>query len=271
LIKFSKVCIAVFSFSLALYAEIVNPAPPPGFDWIPIPELTDEFDGAVINSDRWDDHNPSWKGRPPGLFSNKNVSQKEGFLTLQVRAETLPESMLPYRDYTTAAVKSKHKVMYGYFEVRAKPMKSRVVSGFWFYDSTAEHWTEIDVFELAPGARGHEKTYHMNAHVFRTPTYQGTIKDHIRNYAEWIAPYVLSNEFHVYGLEWDEKKIKWYVDGRVVRELDNQHWHYPLHMNFNTETNPDWLGLPGLDELPGEYLIDYVRSWRKNAILEVMQ
>jgi beta-glucanase (GH16 family) len=118
-----------------------------------------------------------------------------------------------YHSYTSAAVQRKTTIKYGYFEVKAKPMKSGGSSSFWFYDSTLEWWTEIDAFEIGGGAAGFEKKYNMNVHVFRTPTE----KKHWSMHGEWMAPSNLADDYHVYGLEWDRDRIKWYFDGVLVR------------------------------------------------------
>ena len=47
-----------------------------------------------------------------------------------------------------------------------------------------------------------------------------------------------------------------------VRTLANTWWHQPLHVNFDSETFPNWFGLPDPAELPATFSIDYVRSWR---------
>ena len=33
-------------------------------------------------------------------------------------------------------------------------------------------------------------------------------------------------------------------------------------MNFDSETMPDWFGLPENDKLPAAFSIEYVRSWK---------
>jgi hypothetical protein len=65
--------------------------------------------------------------------------------------------------------------------------------------------------------------------------------------------------------EWNKKLIRWYVDGQVVRELENTHWHQPLHLNFDSETMPDWFGLPKKEELPARFSIEYVRAWKEKT------
>ena len=250
-----------FAVLLCLPAPAARADPPENGKWQPIPELTDEFDGDRLDPAKWHDHNPQWKGRQPGFFSKKNVTVRDGALHLTARAEDLPNLPDGYHTFTTAAVKSKALVKYGYFEIRCKPMKSRASSAFWFYHSTPEIWTEIDVFEIGGGAPGHERTVHMNVHVFHTPTE----KKHWSKPERWNAPRDLADDFHVYALEWDKNHLKFYFDGKLLRTVENTHWHQPLHMNFDSETMPNWFGLPKKESLPTTFSIEYVRSYKREG------
>ena len=75
-----------------------------------------------------------WKGRQPALFSEKNVTVSDGKLHLTMRKEKLPRraEKLGYKDYTSAALHTKVRSSYGYYEVKAKPMNSGGSSSFWF-------------------------------------------------------------------------------------------------------------------------------------------
>ncbi|HEX5790366.1 MAG TPA: family 16 glycosylhydrolase [Luteolibacter sp.] len=233
--------------------------PPPGSKWKPIPELTDEFEGDKLDSTKWHDHDPGWNGREPGFFSRKNVTVSDGKLHLTSRVETLQDLPKGYHTFTTAAVKSKAIVKYGYFEILCRPMKSKASSAFWFYRSTPEEWTEIDVFEICGAGDQWKNTYNMNAHVFHTPTE----KKHFQRPGRWKAPFDFADGFHIYALEWNKDVIKWWVDGKVVHEMKNTHWHQPLNMLFDSETFPDWFGLPDKATLPATFSIEYVRSWSR--------
>ena len=210
---------------LLLVVTSAGADPPPGARWVPIPALTDEFEAEVLDGRKWTDHNPNWKGRKPGYFSPANVRVHDGKLHLTAKAEDLPDLPEGYHTFTTAAVRSIADVRYGYFEIKCRPMRSRASSAFWFYKTEPDTWTEIDVFEIGGGAPDNERIYHMNAHVFRTPEYKGTVEKHLTHPGFWKAPYDLAAEYHVYGLEWDEEEIAWYVDGKRVRTLPNQYWH----------------------------------------------
>ncbi|MHC4463593.1 MAG: right-handed parallel beta-helix repeat-containing protein [Planctomycetota bacterium] len=226
--------------------------------------MSDEFEGTTLNPNKWYPTNPRWLGRQPAFFYKGNVSVSRDKLHLTMKKEEVPEMPKDkgYHTYTSAAVQSKSKVKYGYFEVKCKPMKSHGSSSFWFYDNTPDLRTEIDVFEIGGGAAKFEKKYNMNVHVFRTPTE----KKHWSMHGEWIASSNLADDYHVYGLEWDKEKIKWYFDGILVRWVENTHWHQPLTLNFDSETMPKWFGLPKDSDLPSTYSIEYVRAWKKETV-----
>lgn len=234
-----------------------QPMPPIEGNWKPIPELSDEFEGDKLDSTKWFDHNPGWQGREPGFFSPKNVSVSDGKLHLTARAETLPDLPKGYHTFTTAAVKAKVLVKYGYFEMKCRPMKSQASSAFWFYHSEEKEWTEIDVFEICGAGGKWHNSYNMTVHVFHSPTE----KKHFQKGKKWVPPFQMVDDYHIYALEWNKDVIKWWVDGAVVHEMKNTHWHQALHMNFDSETFPDWFGLPDKASLPAIFSIEYVRSW----------
>ena len=265
IMRINTLALASVGLLVCVHCSTLLADPPSGSKWEPIPELSDEFDGDKLNTEKWHDHNPTWKGRQPAIFSKKNVSVRDGKLHLTAKAEDLPDLPEGYHTFTTAAVKSKARVLYGYFEIKCKPMNSRASSAFWFYaqDPDKEEtkwWTEIDVFEICGRCPKRDRVYHMNAHVFVTPE-DG--KKHWSKGGKWNAPFRFADDFHIYALEWDKNEIKWFVDGNVVRKLTNTHWHQPLYMNFDSETFPEWFGLPKKENLPSTFSIEYVRSWKK--------
>jgi beta-glucanase (GH16 family) len=230
-------------------------------DWGKYELMSDEFDGTRLDPNKWYPVNPRWLGRQPAFFYSGNVSVSNDKLHLVMRKQEVPEMPKDkgYHTYTSAAVQSKTKVKYGYFEVKCRPMKSHGSSSFWFYDNTPEIWTEIDVFEIGGGVPGFERKYNMNVHVFRTPTEN----KHWSKHGMWKAPLDLADNYHVYALQWDKEKITWYFDGVPVRWIENTHWHQALTLNFDSETMPKWFGLPKDEDLPSTYSIEYVRAWKK--------
>lgn len=228
--------------------------------WVRYSPMSDEFDGKKLDTAKWLDHNPGWKGRPPGYFDPKNVKVAEGSLQLTARvADPTPElAKEGYHTFSTAAVRSIGDVKYGYFEIRAKAMPSHASSAFWFYKADSERHTEIDVFEISGGSPTEGHRMHAAAHVFRSPEQ----KEHRGVGGFWLSPTPLADDFHVYGLEWNEREIRWYFDGVLVRSGPNAHWHQALDLNFDSETMPDWFGLPRKEDLPSTFKVDYVRAWK---------
>ena len=203
--------------------------PPAGRNWVPIPELTDEFDGNALDAIRWFDRDPQWPGRAPALFLPGNVAVKDGMLQLAVRAEEPQAAQNPnpklYHTFTTGFVKSKTLALYGYYEVLAKVPSTNVDAAFWFYRVEPEWHTEIDVFEIFGGNPKQETADRMTVHIFKTPAFQVKGKEFFKSGEIYHAPARFADDFHLFGLEWDADELRWYVDGQVRRTLKNEHNH----------------------------------------------
>ena len=140
--------------------------------WVKFEPMSDEFEGKELDRSKWIVGMEWWKGRQPALFSEKNVTVSDGKLHLTMRKEKLPPEAekLGYHDYTSAALHTKARSAYGYYEVKAKPMNSGGSSSFWFQTGRdARLGTEIDVFEIGGKAKGFEQKYNMTLHVSQTP------------------------------------------------------------------------------------------------------
>ena len=67
---------------------------------------------------------------------------------------------------------------------------------------------------------------------------------------------------HYAGFDWGKDELRWYVDGFLVHTVQNTHWHQPLYLTFDSETMPDWFGMPADKDLPSTFSIEYVRAWK---------
>ncbi|MDO6761250.1 family 16 glycosylhydrolase [Tamlana sp. 2_MG-2023] len=230
--------------------------------WKLLKKYSDEFNSKTLNEDKWYPNNPKWKGRAPTYFHASNVSLENDELVIRINkhgSEKLPE------DYThsTGFIKSKQKFLYGYFEAEAKLMDAPWVSGFWMTNVDKDWWTEIDICENAPGVTYNRHDLNSNIHVFRSPKDQGDIKKHFSRTKKYFFPEELQNDYHVWGLEWTKDIIRFYIDGILFREAKNTHWHQPLEINFNCESNK-WFGaLPDNNKLDGAYHVKYFRVWEE--------
>jgi hypothetical protein len=57
--------------------------------------------------------------------------------------------------------------------------------------------------------------------------------------------------------------IQYYADGVVMRTVESTHWHQPLFMIFDSETMPNWFGMPKNEDLASTYSVEYVRAWKR--------
>lgn len=246
-----------------LLATPAQAAPPANGTWLPVPGVSDEFNGNELDLIKWTDHNASFLGNPPGIYVPENVEVNSGKLELWATAGSVPGAPSEYQGYKTSYVASRQTVLYGYFEVRAKPMPRAIDSGFWLYRWTPTGSYEVDIFEIGGGAAGHEKIVHTNTWVYLGDTKYQTAENTSADPQSWTAPVRLAKAFHVYGLEWTPTLLNFYFDGQLIRSTVNTHFHTSMQVRFSTETFPNWFGLPAKSELPSVFKVDYVRVWQR--------
>ena len=174
--------------------------------------------------------------------------------------------------YTSARLVTRGKGdwLYGKFEIRAKLPAGK---GTWPSicrsptDSYYGDWPdsgEIDIMEnvgFDPDnilATVHTKKYN---HVLGTQTS-----------GKMYVPTAYTG-FHVYGLEWDENKLRAYIDGEHYYTHKNERngpdtWPFDrrFHLILNLAIGGNWGGAMGIDEnsFPKILEIDYVRVFHKS-------
>lgn len=232
---------------------------PEASHWIYNASLSDEFEGSTLDSSKWYNYNPTWKGRQPSLFRKENVRLEDGKLILSGRRENVEHAPEGYHTFTSAAVQSKYKVLYGYFEIKCKAMNSALSSAFWLYVQDSIKQEEIDIFEIC--GRHDENpdyphTYFATSHYIIKP-HNLQISDHVAHKDE--RPW--ASRFFVAGLKWTREELVWYVDGKEIRRRKNDFWHSPETVNFDSEAFPTWWGLPSEKDNGGEFQIEYFRYW----------
>jgi beta-glucanase (GH16 family) len=230
-------------------------------NWTMDASMSDEFNGTELDSSKWRTNIVGWPGRPPALFADHNVTVTSGALQITMQKETDDGQYanLGYHDYTTGAVQCTKSVLYGYFEVRAKAMKSAGSSGFWFSGKDQNNWNEIDVAEMGGRPPADPRQVFMSVHVFEK---QG-VKETKNDTSSAMLRSNVADGFHVYGLYWSPSSVDIYIDGRLQRHLRNTSWHTPATLILDAETQVDWWGMPLDSDLPSVFTIDYVRAWKQ--------
>ena len=171
--------------------------------WRKYEPMSDEFKGGTLDTNKWVLGISGWLGRQPAWFNPANVTVGDGQLRLTMDKETVPKELEKqgYHDYGSAALHSRVRSSYGYYEIEARPMHSAGSSSFWFTNEDPEEnpgWgTEIDVFELCGLNPQHDRRLYMTLHVWRTPEE----RRHWQLGANWEAPAPFAEAFHVFGFD----------------------------------------------------------------------
>jgi len=242
--------------------------------------FSDDFDGTRLDRAKWYDFTPQWYGRVPGYFDRRNVSVHDGMLHLVSREVTQEEAGVEntargFDRYSTAFVRSRERILYGFFELRFKAIDSSVSSAFWLNDPLdppakyrpGDFSEEIDIFEVF-GKTHHDadadRTYFMTLHRFPTPYVETKVNGVDEKYAcNLLCDANFCSEFHTGALLWTPEKMVWYLDGEARWEQENINYHRAMYLNIDSEIMESWTGLPGKGELPGEFTVDHVRVWQR--------
>lgn len=260
------------AFLSVLHAD--PPEPPLGKRWVLNPDFSDEFNGTELDSSKWLDHHPTWRGRPPGLFMPSQVSVKDG--CLQIRGEKMkePKIIKSYggeAEYTMAcgAVVSKKAAFLGYYECRAKAAATTMSTTFWFStgknakgpNGNDRYGLEWDIHEcIGRGGefQGDDFAYGMNSnsHYWYTDP-SGKRHDHRAPKVSFPNEKPASAKFHVYGGWWrDETSTSYYYNNgepkhqTFYNKISPKPFDRPMFMRLVSETYPfPWIELPNDEEL----------------------
>lgn len=153
----------------------------------------------------------------------------------------------------------KYAPKYGYFEIRAKLAGGPGYQcAFWTVGIKDEptHAAEIDIGEHF-GNAPRELKFNLYTWGDKTLKFQKIKFD---------VDFAPENEFHIYALEWDEKAISMYVDGKLTRTI-SQSPAYPcvflLSLYENSSSNNRLFPLP--QKYRKEFVIDYFRAYKKEG------
>ena len=163
--------------------------------------------------------------------------------------------------YTSARIVSRNKAnfKYGRMECRAKlPAARGTWPAFWMLGSNIDsvNWPscgEIDIME--------HKGNDLNK-IYGTLHYPNHFGDHANGNTTIINN---ANAFHIYALEWSEKAIIFFVDGKKYHQIENNK-SLPFNNNFyfiiNLAIGGNFAGAVDPDLVKETMEVDYVRVYQ---------
>ena len=203
-----------------------------------------------------------WGNNELQYYRRENASVENGNLVITARRENFGG-----RNYTSARMKTQGRKSWRYGKIEARialPSFQGSWPAFWMLGESISSigWPacgEIDIME----------------HINTDPNIHGTI--HWRGNNGQHAMYGRSTgtdvtRFHVYSVEWNDKSIQWFVDGRKYNEANIENgingtheFHDDFFILLNMAIGGNWPGfVVDNSAFPAKMYVDYVRVYQQN-------
>lgn len=245
--------------------------PPEGFELV----WNDEFDGDSIDPTNWtyDIGGWGWGNGEAQYYTDRpeNARVENGLLVIEARQEKFEDSY-----YTSARLltQGRQAFQYGRIEARIKvPGGGGTWSAFWMLgdsfgrdtaDPTKSNWPgagEIDIMEYV----GREPDLVIG--TIHGPGYAGA-----GGLTRWSRQdFDISQDFHIFAIEWDPDGIRWFFDDQLYSELGrdavgDREWVFdqPFFIIMNVAIGGTLGGTISLDtEFPLYMYVDHVRVYQR--------
>ena len=249
----------------------VQPPAPPADPVFPATNLvwSDEFNtanGTKPDPAKWTiDPGTGQNNEVEYYTNNNNATIQDGSLVIEARHETAGG-----RDYTSHRMNTSNKfsLQYGRVEARIKvPKGNGLWPAFWMMGAdflTGRPWPyngEIDIMEIL--GRNTNEVYS----TLHAPAYNGG-----GGYGQKLTTVDLSQDYHLYSLEWDSKHMTFRVDNQVIMvankdtvETTRGPWVYdhPFYIILNLAVGGDFPGpIDATTPFPSRMYVDYVRVYK---------
>lgn len=241
---------------------------------------SDEFDGeGAINTKKWFHQTKlppggSWWGGIIQHYTNKTANSyvKDGNLHLVAKKEVL-RTQGKVKQYTSARLNSKFTFTYGRIEIRAKlPAGAGTWPAIWMLNKNIDedgaywekkgfgttkwpHCGEIDILE-----HWGKRPDYVSSAVHNGASYG----DQVQNIGGQKVDDV-SDEFHIYTLEWSKDAMIFSVDGKehfryapTIRNMDTWPYDADYYMLLNIAIKPDI----DPDFKESAMVVDYIRIYQ---------
>jgi beta-glucanase (GH16 family) len=186
-------------------------------------DFSDEFNDNKIDTGKWTIEHSTKKRVDITLFADEHqVEEKDGQIYIYYRKAPEKNDSAYYAGRFNS--KGKYATTYGFLEARMHLVKPNgYQTAFWMmpdsgvsmtnaaiHDGTANDGAEIDIVE---GNRltSYSLGLHWDGYAKGTHKGAGSGKNKIPNLHDV--------EYHVFGLEWAPTFLKYYCDGKVIKEI----------------------------------------------------
>lgn len=237
---------------------------------------SDEFDGDTLNEANWNRQvvpagrfNEEWQAY---IDSEATARVENGCLVIQALHNGSEHG---HDQYTSARLNTAGKQTWTYGKVVARmqlPYGEGMWPAFWMLgancienggDTPWPQCGEIDIMELY-GSKS-DAVVEANLH---------SADVHGAHQQIGAVPFLLesgkfADRFHVFEMEWDERRITWKVDGKEyvgtdISTEDDREFHQPFFILFNLAVGGTHAGRPdATTRFPQSMCVDWVRVYQR--------
>lgn len=247
-------------------------------------DFHDEFDEPYLNPWKWLTKYFPHSTSPNSEGVNATFTINNGVLDLSITEQTkrfFPDDKTNFRvssiqtfekdklhpgtgNWTSVDKYNGYATKYGYFEMRAKlPGCGGGGHCAWWLigcqddaDQNGDNFTESAEIDIIEPLFSNLKNSHPKIHPW-TDT-------NIRDWNQVVSNEGdLTNEFHIYAMDWTPEGLKFYFDGNLIAETTESP-NYRMCMFFSIYASDDPKYWSGQDNgvYPKTFSIDYVRVWK---------
>lgn len=253
--------------------------------------FSDEFNDTTLNKELWLTYFPythdgsdqcafcRTHGDENQVFLDRNIVIRDGILNIVAKREKA-EWMGEHRNFTSGMIHARKPYGHGRYEVRSKlPAGEGFWPGIWTFGQIS---AEVDLMEAGM----------QNPKRFHTSVHNWLIKK--MKHKRINVGVDLSEDFHVYAMEWDTNSIRFFFDDMQVWELcrystrrgnnprncnvrkdrfiqqpvfppDDEKLFLIIGMGIGNETTP-FTGTPKETTVfPNQLQVDYIRIYEKKT------
>ncbi|WP_405398782.1 family 16 glycosylhydrolase [Maribacter sp. Asnod2-G09] len=248
--------------------------------WKLVKNMSDEFEGKIVNEKKWQISGQGWIGRAPGLFQAENIKVEDG--GLKITTKLLPKPVTKQgKEYTHGGgyVGSRNGMTYGYYECEMKANKTFMSSTFWMINESSElegcdkRTVELDIQESvgqitndAEWMKNFDQSMNSNTHSRNIP--EGCNYEKGSNKSGALVGGKVYDDFHVYGVWWKSKdEVQFFLDGKFLAKVtppadyDIEMYLRMVVETYNWNPVPEDGGMNGT-EADRTTTYNWVRSWK---------
>lgn len=199
----------------AVFVTACYGAPPSTAKWKMV--FSDEFDGSALDTSKWTSDNgptqpsPDWLSQYLSTRWADNVVLSDGICHLLIRKQERVKGV----PWTAASISTgQFSQQFGFFEAKIRIAAASGVNNAFWLDTGEVNSGPGKHFEIDINEGHYPAEVNLNYHDWSGE------KDH-PDAKKLSRAGNLSQGFHVYGLEWSEHELVWYLD-------DEEIWRQPI-------------------------------------------